>query len=76
MLPAFAGRILNFDLSATQAYADLMAKAEAAEQPIGMADGLIAAMARIHGLAVATCDTAPFAAAGIPVINPWIEGRP
>lgn len=74
VLPAFAGRILAFDLPATQAYADLMAKAQAAGQPIGMANGLIAAIARTHGMTVATRDTAPFAAAGVPVIDPWSEG--
>jgi len=74
VLPAFAGRILAFDLPATQAYADLMAKAQAAGKPIGMADGLIAAIARTHGMTVATRDTAPFAAAGVPVIDPWSEG--
>lgn len=74
VLPAFAGRILAFDLPATQAYADLMTKAQAAGQPIGMADGLIAAIARAHGMTVATRDTAPFAAAGVPVIDPWSEG--
>ncbi|WP_127476551.1 type II toxin-antitoxin system VapC family toxin [Sulfurivermis fontis] len=76
VLPAFATRILAFDLPATQVYADLMAKAQAAGQPIGMADGLIAAIARTHGMRVATRDTAPFAAAGVPVINPWSEGSP
>ncbi|MEO1750067.1 type II toxin-antitoxin system VapC family toxin [Thiofaba sp. EF100] len=76
VLPAFASRILAFDLPATQAYADLMAKAQAAGQPIGMADGLIAAIARTHGMTVATRDTAPFAAAGVSVIDPWLESRP
>ncbi|MFN3752387.1 MAG: type II toxin-antitoxin system VapC family toxin [Thiobacillus sp.] len=74
VLPAFASRILAFDLPAPQAYADLMAKAQAAGQPIGMADGLIAAIARTHGMTVATRDTAPFAAAGVSVIDPWSEG--
>ncbi|MEW6025544.1 MAG: type II toxin-antitoxin system VapC family toxin [Pseudomonadota bacterium] len=74
VLPAFASRILAFDLPATQAYADLMAKAQAAGQPIGQAFGLIAAIARTHGMTVATRDTAPFAAAGVSVIDPWSEG--
>jgi len=43
----------------------------AAGQGIGMADGYIAAIARAKGLIVATRDTQPFAAAGVPVINPW-----
>lgn len=71
VLPAFVGRTLAFDLPATQAYAELMAKAQATGFSIGMADGLIAAIASANGMTVATRDTAPFAAAGIAVINPW-----
>jgi len=76
VLPLFAGRVLAFDLPATQAYADLMARAQAAGLAIGMADGLVAAIARTHGMTVATRDTAPFAAAGVAVIDPWFEIRP
>jgi hypothetical protein len=36
-----------------------------------MADCQVAAIASVHGFAVATRDTAPFLAAGVPVINPW-----
>jgi hypothetical protein len=43
-------------------------------RPIGVADGQIAAIAITHGLTVATRDTAPFEAAGLPVINPWHDG--
>lgn len=71
VLPLFAGRMLAFDLPATQAYADLMTTAQATGFSIGMADGLIAAIASIHGMTVATRDTASFTAAGIAVINPW-----
>jgi predicted nucleic acid-binding protein len=72
VLPSFAGRILTFDLAATQAYADLMAKAQAAGLAIGMADGYIAAIARSNGMTVASRDTTPFEAAGVSVINPWL----
>jgi predicted nucleic acid-binding protein len=34
-------------------------------------DGFIAAIAAEHGFPVATRDTSPFEAAGIPVIDPW-----
>jgi len=71
ILPAFAGRVLTFDLLATQAYADLMARAQTTGITIGMADGYIAAIAKASGMSVATRDTRPFEAAGIPVINPW-----
>jgi hypothetical protein len=38
---------------------------------ISVADGQIAAIAAVHGFAVATRDAAPFLAAGVTVINPW-----
>jgi predicted nucleic acid-binding protein len=71
VLPAFTGRILSFDLDASQAYAQLMARAKQAGKSIGKADGYIAATAAARGLTVATRDTSPFEAAGINVINPW-----
>lgn len=71
VLPLFAGRILAFDEAASQSYAALRATARAAGLAIAAADGYIAAIALAHGLAVATRDTSPFAAAGLTVINPW-----
>jgi len=70
-LPHFAGRILPFDLAASQAYADLMAKARSEGQGIGMADGYIAAIALSRGFMVATRDASPFLSASLKVINPW-----
>jgi len=71
VLPLFAGRVLPFDISCTQAYANLMSEARVAGLAIASADGYIAAIAITNGLAVATRDTSPFEAAGASVINPW-----
>ena len=71
ILPLFAGRILSFDDTASQAYATLRASARTAGQAIAPADGYIAAIAATHGFAIATRDTSPFEAAGLVVINPW-----
>lgn len=71
VLPLFAGRVLAFDMTVSQFYAELMAKARAAGLAIATADGYIAATAAAHGMPVATRDAAPFEAAGVPVINPW-----
>lgn len=71
VLPAFAGRVLPFDLDASQAYANLMARAKAEGRAIGKADGYIAATAAARALMLATRDVAPFQAAGLNVINPW-----
>lgn len=72
ILPTFAGRILAFDLAATKAYAELMSRSLAKGKAIGMADGMIAAIAQTHGMSVATRDTAPFETVGIAVLNPWL----
>jgi predicted nucleic acid-binding protein len=71
VLPLFTGRVLAFDLPASQAYAQLMSRARAAGLAIGAADGYIAATAAANRMAVATRDAAAFEAAGIPVIDPW-----
>jgi predicted nucleic acid-binding protein len=70
VLPLFAGRVLAFDLAASQAYAQLMVKAREGGLAIGTADGYIAATAAANGMMIATRDTAPFEAAGLPVIHP------
>ncbi len=45
VLPMFAGRVLLFDLAASQAYAELMAEAPSGGQTIQISDGYIAATA-------------------------------
>ena len=70
----FGSRILPFDQEAAIAYAALVSRARAAGKVISVADGQIAAIATVHGFAVATRDTVPFTAAGVPVINPWENG--
>lgn len=67
----FGPRILSFDRDAAIAYALIMALATQKGRAISFADGQIAAIAQVHSFTVATRDTAPFEAAGIPVVNPW-----
>ncbi len=67
----FAGRFLPFDQEAAIAFALLGSRAAAKGYSISPADCQIAAIAAVHGFAVATRDPAPFKAAGVPVINPW-----
>lgn len=71
VLPAFAGRVLPFDLEASQAYASLMARAKTEGKAIGKADAYIAATAFSRAMGIATRDVAPFQASGLTVINPW-----
>ncbi len=67
----FGARFLDFDREAAVAYAVLVSRAMAKGLAISVADGQIAAIATVHGFTVATHDTAPFLAAGVPVVNPW-----
>ncbi|ACI52757.1 PilT protein domain protein [Gluconacetobacter diazotrophicus PA1 5] len=71
VLPLFDGRVLPFDLAASQAYADLMMRARSDGRAIGQADGYIAAIAASRGYAVASRDVSPFEAAGVKILNPW-----
>lgn len=52
-------------------YAALVGGARIGGLVISLADGQIAAVATVHGFTVATRDTKPFEAMGVPVINPW-----
>ena len=64
-------QVLPFDLAASQAYAELMAKARSAGRAISVSDGYIAATAAANAMMVATRDTAPFEAAGLKTVDPW-----
>jgi toxin FitB len=71
VVPLFNGRILSFDLAASQSYGELRVAARREGREIGVSDGYISAIAASNGLVVATRDTAPFVAAGVGVIDPW-----
>jgi hypothetical protein len=67
----FRGRVLAFDTAAAEQFGVLVSQARLRGRPIDFADGQIAAIAAVHGFAVATRDTGPFEAAGVAVVNPW-----
>jgi len=69
----FDSRVLPFDSVAAIRYASIISRARASGTVLSVADAQIAAIASVNSFAVATRDTAPFVASGIPVINPWIE---
>jgi toxin FitB len=64
-------RVLAFDEVAARAYASIVIRARTLGYSMPVADGQIAAVAAVHGFAVATRDTQPFEAAGVEVLNPW-----
>ena len=67
----FVGRIFSFDDRAAEACGDIVAAAERAGRPINVANGLIAAIARVHGMIIATRDIGDFEVTGAPLFNPW-----
>jgi toxin FitB len=71
LMGLFRDRVLPFDLDAARHYAELAVKARAAGLGFPTPDGYIAAIAKSRGFIVASRDTAPYAAAGVSVINPW-----
>ena len=67
----FGVRILPFDEDAARTYPTLVARARANGVALSVADAQIAAIAASNEFTVATRDTAPFVAAGVPIIDPW-----
>ena len=67
VLPGFQGRTLPVDLAVVRRSAPLNVP-----DPRPVRDGLIAATALVHGLTVATRNTADFAPTGVAVLNPWV----
>ena len=72
LLALFRGRVLPFDTDAARCYADLAVAARSSGRGLPTPDGYIAAIAASRGFSVASRDTAPYAAAQVPVINPWV----
>ena len=62
----FAGQVLEVDSFVADEWGRINAPAN---RPL--ADSLIAATARVHGLTVATRNTADFESCGVAVVNPW-----
>ena len=71
LLDLFDDRVLSFDTAAARHYADLAATARAGGKGFPTPDGYIAAIAASKGFTIATRDTSPFEAAGVPIVNPW-----
>ena len=72
LLALFADRVLPFDTGAARHYAGLAVSARASGRGFPTPDGYIAAIAASRGFIVASRDTAPYTAAGVSVINPWM----
>jgi toxin FitB len=65
MAELFAGRIWPFTSEAAHWYGELLVR------PMASADAVIAAIALIHGVPLATRNEADFADIGLVLLNPW-----
>ena len=68
---AFARRVLPFDDEAAAFYAEIFAARKLTGRPSGTADLMIAAIARVHGAAMVTRNTADLQYCGLSLIDPW-----
>lgn len=66
----FEGRILPFDEAAAEIYAELMARRRRLGRPMSALDGQIAAIARIHEMALATRNIRDFEECSLQLIDP------
>lgn len=71
LVQGFPDRILPFDAAAAEACADIRAARKSMGRPIGIEDGMIAALAKVQGAAVATRDVGGFDGCGIALVSPW-----
>jgi predicted nucleic acid-binding protein len=72
----FAQRILPFDEQAARIYAGMITVRRKAGRSSDPFDIQIAAIAKAHGMAVATRNVPDFEDVGVNVIDPWIHGNP
>jgi len=69
----FRQRTLSVDESVAVAWGALQAETEKKGRPLPAIDSLFAATARVHGLTLATRNYPDMEAAGISLLNPWIQ---
>lgn len=70
----FGDRILNFDLRAARAAAELAGLRAKRTRIVDMRDTFIAGIAISRGATLATRNTRDFADAGLPLVDPWKSG--
>lgn len=69
----FSRNVLPFDVQAAKCYAELARTAQKAGRGFPLPDGYIAAIAAANGFMVVTRDGEPYLAAGLMVIDPWVN---
>ncbi len=72
LMGLFRDRVLFFDIDAARHYAELAVRASNGSRGFPTAYGHIGAIATSRGFIVASRDAAPYEAAGVGIINPWL----
>ena len=67
----FAGHVYGFESAAAREFSRIVAHRRELGGPISHADAQIAAIARVHGVKLATRSATDFAECGINVIDLW-----
>jgi hypothetical protein len=67
----FADRIFGLTEEAALAYGEIMGAASRQGLAMSAPDGMIAAIARVNGGRLATCNLADFRTTGLELISPW-----
>lgn len=70
----FEGRVLAFDRPAADEYAEIMGHRKEIGRPMSILDGQIAAIARCHGMRLASRNVRDFDGCQIEVVNPFDQG--
>ncbi len=71
----FENRILQFDVLAARAAAELAAIRRKKKRAVGFRDTFIAGIALSRNATIATRNTKDFADAGVPLVDPWKAGK-
>lgn len=75
LVESFAGAVLAYDERAARAYAELKAHSRDSGRPIGVEDGMIAAICVANGASLATRNVRDFDGLGLDLVNPWNESH-
>jgi len=70
----FEGRILPVDVAVATTWGRMQAEAESRGESMPTVDGLLAATAMVHNLALVTRNEKDFSHSGVRIINPWKTG--
>ncbi len=68
---AFAQRVLGYDEAAARLYGEIIRLRKELGRPMSVPDGQMAAIARCHGLSVATRNAGDFEDCGVDLLNPF-----